>query len=278
MTLQSSLAVLALAGGFVIAAPAGPAPDTLAGWAAYAAATDARVERELASSRGFLAQDFAPDAAADRQAVRSGRLVIRRIETPGNGGGPIDVPSGLIHHWRGAVLITGLTLDVLMGHLQRDVPDLGQEDVLRAAVLSRGIDTMTVFLRLQRTKFVTVIYNTEHVVRFRHYGKARAFSASVATKIGEVEAAGTPRERELPPGDDRGFLWRWNAYWRYEEAPGGVLVECESLSLSRDVPSLLRYLVAPLVESTARESMERTLSSMRAHFGRRTPLGSSPAR
>jgi hypothetical protein len=32
------------------------------------------------------------------------------------------------------------------------------------------------------------------------------------------------------------------------------------------VPTLLRYLVAPLIESTARESMEHTLRAVRANM------------
>src|SRR5258707_816067 len=96
----------------------------------------------------------------------------------------------------------------------------------------------------------------------------RAASTSVATRIAELADADTPEERELPAADDRGFLWRLNAYWRYEEVPGGVIAECESISLSRDVPAFLRYLVNPLIESTARESMTRTLTALRSQFAR----------
>jgi len=113
---------------------------------------------------------------------------------------------------------------------------------------------------------VTVIYNTEHTVTFTHFGDTRAASTSTATRIAEVSNPGTPDERDLPPGDDRGFLWRLNSYWRYEEVAGGVIAECESLSLSRDVPSFLRYVVSPLVEGTAKESMERTLVTLRARW------------
>jgi hypothetical protein len=90
----------------------------------------------------------------------------------------------------------------------------------------------------------------------------------MATKIAEVSRPATSAERELAPGEDRGFLWRLNAYWRYEAVPGGVIAECESLTLSRDVPFFLEYLVGPLVESTARESMERTLTALRTRYGR----------
>jgi hypothetical protein len=86
----------------------------------------------------------------------------------------------------------------------------------------------------------------------------------VATKIAELADAGTPREREKPAGGDLGLLWRLNAYWWYEEVPGGVLVECESLSLSRGIPLLLKPFASGTVDRIARESMTRTLES----FGR----------
>ena len=176
----------------------------------------------------------------------------------------MTVPGALVHHWRGDIFIPGITVRQLPVDLQSHVPE--QEDVLRSSILERGPDRMRVYIRLQRRKLVTVTYNTEHVVTFFRFGAARAASVSTATRIAEVSDPDTPGERELSPGEDRGFLWRLNAYWRYEEVAGGVMAECESISLSRDVPSLLRYLVMPLVESTARESMERTLSTLRSRF------------
>ena len=125
---------------------------------------------------------------------------------------------------------------------------------------------MRVYLRLQKSKYVTVVYNTEHLVTFRRYGAERASSMSTATKIAEVADAGLPTEHELVPGQDRGFLWKLNAYWRYEQAGSGVIAECESLTLSRPIPYLLTYLIRPIVRSTARESMDRTLSSLRLRF------------
>jgi hypothetical protein len=83
----------------------------------------------------------------------------------------------------------------------------------------------------------------------------------VSTKIAELENAGTPGEREKPVGHDRGFMWRLNSYWRYEEVPGGVVIELESLTLSRDIPFLIRLIAKPIINSIARESMTRTLES-----------------
>ena len=81
-----------------------------------------------------------------------------------------------------------------------------------------------------------------------------ATARSVATRIEEVG------------GSDHGFLWRLHSYWRYEEIDGGVLVELESLTLSRDVPSIIRPIAAPLVTRVARESVDRTLAALRRYL------------
>jgi hypothetical protein len=131
-----------------------------------------------------------------------------------------------------------------------------------------------VFLKVRRTKFITVVYNTEHVVTFHRHTATRGASTSVATKIAQLDAPGTSAEREVGAGSE--FLLRWNSYWRYEEAPAGVIAECESISLSRAAPFGTGLLVAPIVSGTARESMERALVNLRGHF--QTPPAWSPAR
>ena len=42
-----------------------------------------------------------------------------------------------------------------------------------------------------------------------------------------------------------------------------MVVECESLSLSRGVPAALRLFVGPLLDSVPRESLESTLLPIR---------------
>jgi hypothetical protein len=123
-----------------------------------------------------------------------------------------------------------------------------------------------VFLRLRRTRFVTVVYDTEYDVDYRRLAPDRAVSTSLSTRIAEIEHAGTPQERALPEGQDHGYMWRLNSYWRYQQVPGGVMVQVESLTLSRDLPAVIGPLITPIVNSTARESMARTLASVRARF------------
>jgi hypothetical protein len=254
-------------------------PESVAAWTAYASATEHRIALELKSPSAtrFLASDFGPDAALDRRATLSGDIVVRGVEARDARGRAIEVPSAMVHHWRGAILLPRVTLAAVMQRLQHEAPSTRQEDVLQSAVLARGPDWMKIALKLQRQKIVTVVYNTEHVVTFRRHGPAFASSASTAIRIAEVAEPGTPAEHELPPGHDRGFLWRLNAYWRYQEVPDGVIAECESISLSRDIPAVFRYLVGPMIRSAAHESMARTLTALRDRLEARTPPASWPA-
>jgi hypothetical protein len=244
------------------------ASDTLAGWERYVGATEQRQGRELADGARFFTFDFDREAPGHRAAIAGGALHIEDMESIDARGEAIDVPSAMVHHWRGAVLIPGVTLPDLLARLRSGPPPGMPEDVLAARVLDSGPDRQRLYLRLKRTKFVTVVFDTEHDTRFRRHSARRASSATVATRIVELQDPGTPDERAVAPGDDRGFLRRWRNYWRYEEVQGGVIAECESISLSRGVPSLLRYVAGPLIRSTARESMERTLIALRDGYRR----------
>ena len=244
-------------------------PRTVAAWTDYVAATEARIAEELAAGDRFLVMDAqAPDdAAAERAALRSGRVVVTKMRTRHAGGKEIDVPKGAIHHWRGAMFVPDVTLDEVLANARRSADeDHLQEDVLESRILSQGPDTMTVFLKVKRKKLITVVFNTEHAVEYSRHGPAHASSASRATKIVELIDPETPNEREKPEGQDRGFLWRLNSYWRYSAVDGGVFVECESLTLSRSIPVVLRVFIGRLINTAARESMDRTLESMRTRL------------
>ena len=170
-------------------------------------------------------------------------------------GETVDVPSGAIHHWRGAVFVPRVTIDRMLGdllHPGRDVPQ--QEDVAESRVLSRSGDTIRTYIRLVRRAIVTVTYDTEHEMMFRRWSPTLATARSVATRIRETG------------GGDHGFLWRLNSYWRYRQVDGGVIVDLESITLSRSIPSVVRPIAMPIVHHIARESMERTLAAFRSRF------------
>lgn len=276
--LRAVLGRTLLAGALVADAGSGVArlkPETEQAWKVYVTATEQRRAGEVADRERFLAADFARGGSATRESVRAGGVATTSVETRLPNGRSIDTPDGLIHHWRGAVFIPGATVSQVMARLANGPPR--QADVLQSRVLAEGPGWMRVFLRLSRSKVITVVYDTEHDVRFTRYGPGRGASTTIATRIVEVDNPGTSTERQRAPGDDHGFLWRLNAYWRYLDVPGGVIAECESLSLSRGIPFGLGTFLGPLVASTAREAMESALLAVRDSVTQ-TRLASSPVR
>ena len=239
------------------------------------AAADARA---LEAGNRFLAQDFRDDAAGARRDVLAGNVRIDRMETRDADGNRIRVPKGAIHHWRGSVLIPGAALDDVLHDLMHGADLTGmQNGVVESRVLDREGDRLHMFLKLRRKQLITVHYNTEHRVRYTRHRPDAASSRSVSTRIAELVDAGSPAEREKPIGRDRGFLWRLNSYWRYQQTDDGVIVECESVSLSRSIPRAVRWMATPIVNRTARQVMTRTLTSMAAAMSGRRPAGTGPA-
>ena len=221
--------VVTLLVGAAVPASAEPRRDTIAAWDTFVSATEARIHRDMREPRAS-----APSALT---------------------GETIAVAAGTIHHWRGAVLVRGVTLETVLCRLLNPGTPPPQEDVVESRVLSRsGNDSLQVYLKVARHTIVSATYDTEHDVRFERLSPALATSQSVATRITEVG------------GDDRGFMWRLNSYWRYQQTSEGVLVEMESLTLSRDVPAIVRPIAMPLVSRVARESVKRTLDAFRKWF------------
>ena len=244
-------------------------PKTIQGWLRYVAAVEARIDRELRENLPFLDIDRVPPAQQTRHlaALRRGEVVVSRAVARDGTASGIEIDGGMINHWRGTVFVPKVALDLLLKTLQEPQSDVHrQEDVLSSRVEITGANSQKLYLRLRRTKFVTVVYDTEYDTDYRRLDPDRALSNSLSTRIVEIENAGTPRERALPEGDDHGFMWRLNSYWRFKQVDNGVMVEVESLTLSRTLPRIIGALLRPIVNSTARESITRTLASMRARF------------
>jgi hypothetical protein len=129
---------------------------------------------------------------------------------------------------------------------------------------------MRVYIKVRRQGHFVIdysfVYNTEHDVTFSRRDGLRGSSTSVATKIAEVHYPGSGKEREFRAGDDHGFLWRWNSYWRYEQVADGVIAECESITLSRTAPFGTGWIANDIEQSEAPEAMKRALVNLRSYF------------
>jgi len=238
-------------------AEAGPGSATLAAWRTYEAQIDGRYNASASGGGAFFALDRETQARGWRERILGGQPELFKVDPPA-------VEDGKIHHWIGAIFLPGTTVQSVIDRIQQNAGHESEhyEDVLASRLIERKGDRLLVFMKLRRTNLITVTYNTEHAVEYKRINGTRATARSVATKIAELGGVGTAEEHEKSSADDNGFLWRLNAYWRYEAVQGGVIVECESVSLSRPVPTLVRPVANPIVDRVARESLSRTLGGL----------------
>jgi hypothetical protein len=254
--------------------PARLRTETAAAFDGYVRRTEERNETELRRGSELLWVD----ALAESQrieayaALKRGEVQVHRFTALENGK-PLVCPGGLLHHWVGLIFIPGAKLDDVLGVLQ----DYERQsayyapDVERSRIESHDGDQFRVFLRFRRHKVITVVLNTEHEIHYFHDAPGRAHSRSSAVRIAEVENPGKSDEREKQPGDDGGYLWRMETWWRMEERDGGVYVQSEVASLTRDIPTGLGWLVGPFINSIPRETLASTLEATRKAVLARTP-------
>jgi hypothetical protein len=238
-------------------------PETAKAFDQYAAAREERFLREVSDRAKFLEADPAneSDASKTHLQLQQGQILIRN-ELAGKNS---SVPGGLLHDWVATIFIPGATLRSTLQILQDYAQDqvIYRPDVVQSKLISRNGDDFKVFLRLKRTYVITAVFDTEYDVHYTQLDSHRAYSRSISTRIAEVENAGTPDEHIDPVGDDRGLLWRLNSYWRFYEADGGTYVQCQAVSLSRDIPTGLGWMIRPFVEKVPMESLRFTLSATR---------------
>ena len=243
-------------------------PKTVEAWNDYVRQTEGRIERQRHTEDAFLFTDWLPpdERTAARSQMAAGQVFVKHV-----GGRSVEVDHGLIHDWMGAVWLPGAKLKPLIAWVQDyDLHSKYFQEVAASKLLSREGDVFKIYYRFRRKKVVTVYYNTEHTVDYHVLrdtpAEGRAYSRSVATRIAEIQRAGQSHEKESPVGDDSGFLWRLNSYWQFKETPEGVLLECESISLSRPIPGGLAWAIQGFVESVPEESLVNTLTSIRKGF------------
>ncbi|HXY23370.1 MAG TPA: hypothetical protein VEI73_01885 [Candidatus Acidoferrum sp.] len=239
---------------------------TAAAFDRYLKLTEARNAAELQGGTNLFWIDGWPaeQRAEAYAALKRGEVKMQKLEMRDNGK-LVSCPSGLIHHWVGVVFIPQAKLDEVLGMLE----DYDHHsiyfapDVERSKIESRNGDHFRVFLRFRRHKVITVVLNTEHEIDYFRDTPERAHSRSSAVRIAEVENAGKSDEREKPPGDDGGYLWRMETWWRMEERDGGVYVQSEVVSLTRNIPAMLNWLIGPFVTSIPKETLTATLQATR---------------
>jgi hypothetical protein len=256
-----------LVAGFAVCAAPGAwsvlSSATIQAFETYVRKTDAENAGTLVSGK-FLWVDALNAAEREESFARlkHDEVLMRRLDPKTKGD---ELSGGMIHDWQGLVFIPGAKIDDVLGILQ----DYNQHasyyapDVERARIESRNGDHFRVYMRFRRHKVVTVVLNTEHEVNYFRDSATRAHSRSSAVRIAEVEDPGAAEEKEKTPGNDNGYLWKMETWWRLEERDGGVYVQNEVVSLTRDIPMGLGWLIEPFITSIPKETLQFTLEATR---------------
>jgi hypothetical protein len=232
--------------------------ETLDAFQSYIREAEAAMQLSLDGAAAFLWTDDNADRA---RRVRNGEILSQLWA----GRPPVHVPSGLIHDWIGAASIPGTDIAKTLLRVQDydNHKNIYKPDVMDSRLISHHGNDYTIFLRLLKKKIITVVLDTYHDVHYQPVDKDRWFLRSYTTCIAEVDDAGTPREKIYPPDTGYGFMWRLYSYWRFQGEADGVIVECRAISLTRDVPFGLGFVIEPIIKNLPRESLVNTLKATR---------------
>ena len=251
-----------------IAAPAVELkPATAAAFDRYVTLTEARMAGEMSGASPFLWIDRQPESSrrALLDRLKKGQVVSASLETR-DGGKAIEAPDGMLHHWVGTVLIPNTSMDRVMAFV-KDYPKYPAHFgpmIQRATVQKQTPERFDVTMRTWAKKVITVVIDADYGVDYRTLTPTRVATKSVASNLFEVAGAGTSGEKRTPADKGEGYLWRLNTYCWFDQRAEGVYEQCESMSLTRDIPFGFGWIVRPFVTGIPRETLEFTLGKVRA--------------
>ena len=233
-------------------------PKTLQAFDDYIREAEEGMQPSLSGRSAFLWSDLNSDRT---QQVNHGHIVAQLWA----GDGPVKIPNGLIHDWVGAVFVPNATVEEVLALVQNydNHKNIYQPEVMDSRLVSHDGNDFKIFLRLLKKKIITVVLDTDHDVQYSQVEDKRWFCRSYTTRIAEVEDAGTPKEKIVEPDTGYGFLWRLYSYWKFDERNSGVTVECRAISLTRDIPTGLGWIIDPIVRKLPQESLVATLEQTR---------------
>jgi len=229
-------------------------PETVQAFEEYVA----RFEKgQPPSGEEFLWMDGQPESV--RVRARNGEIVLHHTKVD------MKVPDGMIHDWLGCVFIPGADAREVVALIRNyDDHQKHYAEVVASHLTESRADTVRGYQRLRKEKVLTVVLNAEYLMKIHALTHGRWFIPAHSTRITEIEDPGKRTEKELPVGEGRGFLWRLNSYWFIQQTEDGVWAECRSISLSRDIPWVLGWIIRPFVESAPRETLTSVLGTTRS--------------
>jgi hypothetical protein len=132
-------------------------------------------------------------------------------------------------------------------------------EVRSAKTLSRHGDQSITVMRMVKKKYLTVVLDIEYENRWQTLAPDKWVMRARSRKVTEIEDAGTPGEKALPVDTGYGFLWRMSSNWLLRQDREGVWAEFRVVSLSRDTPRGLGWIIRPLIREFPAEGITTTL-------------------
>jgi hypothetical protein len=242
-------------------------PETAEAFDHYIAATDAKMQPSW-SGEHFLWFENSPE-------IRARLLAGGVAAQPVQGNGVVALPGGLIQDWIGAVFVPDTTLKNVLAVVQDYPrhPEIYTPDVTDVKVQSRTGGDFLIRTRVVKSKFfISDVLDIDNEIHFVSLDPKRTYSRSASRRVVEIANAGKHNEHELPPGHDRGLMWRISGYWFFEESDGGVFITCESITLTRDIPFLMAKLLSPILHELPEEALKSSLEQTRKAIPREARL------
>lgn len=233
--------------------------ETVLAWNDYLQFVNETLQARLGPGANFLWTLEDPKRADN---VRAGEIVI----APALGHVPKKVPGGLIHHWVGAAFLANVKLDDVLV-ITRDYDhykDFYRPSVIQSKLIARhGCDDASWMLFLNKSFFMRTALDVDYKITNARVDENRFYSISRTTRIQEIEGYGQPGEQRLPEGEGDGFAWKLYTLTRLEQRDGGVYLELEVIELSRGIPSVLRFVIEPIVRSVSRKLLLTSIRQTR---------------
>ena len=231
-------------------------PQTIQSFDRYIQKIDKEYQLILSGKKPFLWVNQ-QDREVQRRVRQGEILIVKNREN-------VEVPGGIIHIWGVSSFMPETTVEKVVELLRdynrhKDVyPSVADSRLLEA----KG-DVVKGYLRFIYKKVLTAVLNTEHESRLIKLGKGKYCIQVKSTRIAKVVNPGKASEQELPVGEDSGFMWRLNTYWALLQEKDGVFVECGTVTLTRNIPYGLGWLIRPFIESIPRDSLEEVVQATR---------------
>lgn len=239
-------------------------PATAAQYDHYVALTEARMRAAGVSPPLWIDGLDANARTAAFAQLRRGEVVMHKLETRDNGK-PVAISDALVHHWIGTVLMPGVSLDRVSA-LVKDFdryPSVFAPLIQRATVKQGDADQALVTMRTYVKKVVTIVIEGDYETTYVRRSPTRAETTNFATALYEVHDAGARNETREPGDASDGYLWRYRMYCTLEQRPEGSLDQCETITLTRDAPFALSWLVKPFVTAVPRDTLRFMLEQVR---------------